>query len=85
MPIFDGFGGYFFTTFIIRLIALIDKYMLTGIGAFLTIYSYTISIIFFIIILLFGYLSIFEREKRKSEIKEEREYKRGRHRRIHRR
>jgi len=72
MPIFDGFGGALFVFFIIKLISLIDTYILTGIGSLLSAYSRIISIIVFFLIIIFGYLSVLQHEKRRSIIRKHR-------------
>lgn len=64
-PIFDAFGGAFLVYVIIKLLVLLDKYALTGIGNTLDSYSYIISIVIFFLILIFGYISILHYHNRR--------------------
>jgi len=67
-PIFDAFGGAFLVSFLIKLIVLIDRYILTGIGNALEAYSFIISGIVFLLILIVGY-AYFPRNERIRDIR----------------
>jgi len=64
-PPFDAVGGALLVYFIINLIVLIDKYLVTGIGNILQAYSYIFSIIIFFIVIIFGYISILQHQSRR--------------------
>jgi hypothetical protein len=57
-PIADGIGGALVVYFIINLIVLLDKYAGSGIGNAILPFSWIFSVVIFIIILIFGYISI---------------------------
>jgi hypothetical protein len=65
-PIFQGFGSVLLVKLIINFIIALDRYTSTGIGRTLEQYSYTIFISIFIIVLIFGYISVFRRGNRES-------------------
>lgn len=63
-PVFDAFGGFFLTRLLIDLVDLLDGYAGTGIGNLLVTYAWAISVVIFVIIIAFGYISIFQHETR---------------------
>jgi len=75
-PIFEGLGSAFLVEFLIRFIVLLDTYIGSGIGAVLDAYAFYIELIVFILVLLFGYISISNRKTvREEEIIEDRPFR----------
>ena len=61
-PIFERLSSAFLVEFLIRFIVLLDTYIGSGIGEVLDAYAFYIELIVFILVLLFGYISISNRK-----------------------
>ncbi|MFW6283616.1 MAG: hypothetical protein ACOC1P_06220 [Minisyncoccales bacterium] len=68
-PFLDALGGAFLVYFLIALVEGIDNYLGTGIGSLLFEYSYIISVIIFLLIFVFGYITLIKSWQRKSRHK----------------
>ncbi len=63
-PPSDGAGSIFIVGFLINLIAVTDKYSGIGVGSVLKSFSILIYIMVFILVVIFGYVSIAQRQQR---------------------
>jgi len=68
-PFLDALGGAFLVYFLIALVAGIDNYLGTGIGSLLFTYSYVISVFIFLLIFVFGYITLIKSWQRKARHK----------------